>query len=65
MNRFVGYFPKWPAKKWMIDDSYLQCSTEPPFQAAAFASQKFLDGEKLPAGEEHTFIPWAMTFWQK
>lgn len=49
----------------MIDDWYLRCYTESLTQAAVFASQKMLDCEELPAGEEHGFIPWAMTFWQK
>ena len=53
------------ANNWMIDDSYLRCFTESPTQAAVFASQKLLDCEELPAGEEHSFMPWAMTFWQK
>lgn len=39
--------------------------TESPTQAAAFASQKLIDFEELPAEEEHSFIPWAMAFWQK
>lgn len=49
----------------MIDDSYLQRFTESPTQAPVFTSQKLLDCEELSAGEEHSFIPWAMTFWQK
>lgn len=49
----------------MTDESYLGCFTESLTQAAVFASQKLLDCEELTAGEKHSFIPWAMTFWQK
>lgn len=49
----------------MIAGSCLWCFTESPTRAAVFASQKLLDLEEIAAGEEHSFIPWEMTFWQK